>query len=269
MFQNPLQISTRPPFRAPRSGSHSDTTVLQLNLGVKNITTNEPPASDTLYSVASLTKEFTSSAINLIVHGGKLSWDTTIKSLLPEFASQNPDVTNNATILNLLSHRTGLGVSNQWWYGADGELLVDPSESIRYFNALPQIAKFRATYKYSNWNYYLLGKIIEKVGGMSYGQFVEQIIFQPLQMTKSTTQASAIQRGDLTAPYAALEDGPFCELRQPEILDGSIHAAAQAVRTTVSDTIKYANGLIQAFKYESQDERTNSEPVLKLVYHQL
>ncbi|KAK0644421.1 beta-lactamase/transpeptidase-like protein [Cercophora newfieldiana] len=243
-------------------------TVLQLNLGVKDITTKEPPTSDTLYGVASLTKAFTGSAISLLVHDGKLSWDTTVKSLLPEFDTQNPEVTNNATILDLLSHRTGLGMSNQWWYGAQGELLIQPSESMRYFNALPAVAKFRSSYKYSNWNYELLGKIIGNVAGMSYGQFVEQRIFLPLEMTKSTTRASTIQPGDLATPYAALDDGTVCQLNQPEVWDGTVHAAAQAVRTSLNDALKYANGLIQAFKHEDGKE-TGPETSLKLVQHQL
>ncbi|KAK4452747.1 putative D-aminoacylase [Podospora aff. communis PSN243] len=249
--------------------SFKGATILQLDFGVKNIVTKEKPTSDTLYSVASLTKAFTGSAISLLVHEGKLRWDTKVKTVLPEFDTQTPEVTNNATILDLLSHRMGLGMSNQWWYGAQGELLIEPSESIRYFNALPQVARFRSMYKYSNWNYDLLGKIISNVAGMSYGQFVEQRIFQPLQMTKSTTRAAAINPEDIATPYATLDDGSFFELPQPHIWDGTVHAAAQAVRTSVNDILKYANSLIQAFKSEDEGKMNESESPLKLVHHQL
>ncbi|KAK0616327.1 beta-lactamase/transpeptidase-like protein [Immersiella caudata] len=125
-------------------------TIFERNFGAKNVATGEKPTSDTLYSVASLTKAFTGSAISLLVHEGKLRWDTKVKSLLPDFDTQCSNVTNNATILDLLSHRTGLGMSNQWWYGAQGELLIEPSESVRYSNTLPQVGQFRSTCKYSS-----------------------------------------------------------------------------------------------------------------------
>ncbi|KAK0744841.1 beta-lactamase/transpeptidase-like protein [Apiosordaria backusii] len=167
--------------------------VFRLNLGIKNISKQQPPNSDTLYGVASVTKTFTASGIALLVDDGKLAWDTPIKLLLPEVDLQDPDVSQKVTILDLLTHRTGMGVSNQWWYGAQGDLLIKDSETVRYFNSLPQVEAFPSKFRYSNWNYDLLGKIIEKTAGVPYGQFIQAYREEGGQLKEHTHPKSPLK----------------------------------------------------------------------------
>lgn len=252
--------------------AHKGSTIFTLNTGFRDVESQDPPDSDTLYGVASLTKAFTGSAISQLVDQGKLQWHSPVANLLPGLDSRDTEVTNKLTIMDLLTHSTGLAMSNQWWYGAQGELLIDASESLRYFNALPQVAGFRQSYRYSNWNYDILGKIIEKVSGMSYGTFVETNIFVPLGMTRSATKPSAIKPRCLATPYAALDDGAPFLLPQPAIWDGTVHAAAQCIRSSVNDMLRYSHALMDAYHAEGQDEpntNTLSSSPLKLVRHQL
>lgn len=145
------------------------------------------PDSDTLYGVASISKMFTASAVGILVDEGKLDWMTPIVSIVPELNTVDKFVTEQLTILDLL-HRTGLETSNNWWFGSDGVLMLNKSQTVSSFNALKQISPFRSAYMYSNWHYALIGEIIERLTGITYGDFVQSRIFGPPKMERTKTK---------------------------------------------------------------------------------
>ncbi len=68
--------------------------------------------------------------MGILVNEGKVSWTTPVKSVLPELDSQDPLVTEQISIADLFIHNTGLASSNNWWYGADGELLLQKDQTL-------------------------------------------------------------------------------------------------------------------------------------------
>jgi CubicO group peptidase (beta-lactamase class C family) len=142
----------------------------------------------TNFRLASCTKQFTAMAIMLLVHDGKLRYDETLTEVFPEFPAYGKAI----TIRHLLNHVSGL---------ADYESLMDPQErsggarwseqnQIQDAAVLSLLEKQNSTlfppgtkWSYSNSGYVLLGLVVAKTSGKSFGEFLRERIFTPLRMT--------------------------------------------------------------------------------------
>ncbi|GHF17916.1 serine hydrolase [Kordiimonas sediminis] len=147
--------------------------------GVRNLETGAPVTADTLFQIASNSKSMTATALGLLVADGKIDWNDPVSKHLPKFRLEDEWVTRNFTILDMLTHRSGLPL------GA-GDLLFfpDPTDDIdRVYRALatiPAVSSFRSKYDYDNQLYTLAGQIIESVSGMTYAEFIETRILTPM-----------------------------------------------------------------------------------------
>ena len=77
--------------------------------GVRSVATGEKTDENTLFAIASNTKAFTVAALGILIDEGKLTWDTRVIDIIPEFRLYNPYVTEDFRIRDLLTHRSGLG----------------------------------------------------------------------------------------------------------------------------------------------------------------
>ena len=142
-------------------------------------------STDSVFHIASLSKQFTAFSIVLLEHRGKLSLDDDIRKWLPEL----PDFGKKITLRHLLWHTSGL--RDQWdllnmagWRQEEdivttGDIL-DLLVHQRKLNFEPG-----AEFYYSNTNYTLLGVIVERASGKSLRQFTDDEIFRPLGMTRT------------------------------------------------------------------------------------
>jgi CubicO group peptidase (beta-lactamase class C family) len=156
--------------------------------GVRSIKTNEKVDENTLFGIASNSKAFTAAALGILVDQGKIKWDTKVTDVIPEFKLYDTYVTQEFTIRDLLTHRSGLGL------GA-GDLMIWPDSSnvtmpqlIHNLRYLKPVSSFRSKYDYDNLLYIVAGDVIKRVSGSTYEDFIEQKIIQPLGM--SATAAS-------------------------------------------------------------------------------
>lgn len=78
--------------------------------GVRSLNTKQKVDENTLFGIASNSKAFTASALGILVDDGKLKWDDKVIDYIPEFRLYNPYVTEEFTITDLLTHRSGLGL---------------------------------------------------------------------------------------------------------------------------------------------------------------
>jgi CubicO group peptidase (beta-lactamase class C family) len=76
--------------------------------GVRDIDTGAPVTPDTVFPICSVTKSFTATALALLVDEGRLDWDMPVREVLPEFRLRDPVATEQASLRDLLTHRTGL-----------------------------------------------------------------------------------------------------------------------------------------------------------------
>ena len=118
--------------------------VLSKGYGIKSILTKEKVDANTLFGIASNSKAFTTAALAMLVDEKKLNWDDKVIQYLPDFKMYNEYVTNEFTIRDLVTHRSGLGL------GA-GDLMIWPDG--RDFKATDiihnlQSLKFRKAARY-------------------------------------------------------------------------------------------------------------------------
>jgi CubicO group peptidase (beta-lactamase class C family) len=78
--------------------------------GVTSLKSGEKTNENTLFAIASNSKAFTTAALGILVDEGKLNWHDKVVDHIPEFKMYNPYVTANFNIVDLLTHRSGLGL---------------------------------------------------------------------------------------------------------------------------------------------------------------
>ncbi len=102
-----------------------DQVIHSKGYGVSSIATGKKTDENTLFAIASNSKAFTSAALGILVDEGKLTWNTKVIDIIPEFRLYNSYVTEDFNIKDLLTHRSGMGL------GA-GDLMMWPEFGIIY-----------------------------------------------------------------------------------------------------------------------------------------
>ena len=156
--------------------------IFRKGYGMANLELKTPMRPDMVFEIGSLTKQFTSTAILMLVEQGKLSLDDDLHKYLPDY----PDKGAKISIENLLTHTSGIKsyTSDLKWRGMwRQDMTVQQIIDITKDDPLefPPGTKW----KYDNTGYILLGAIIEKVSGLSYADYVRKNIFEPLGMKHS------------------------------------------------------------------------------------
>jgi CubicO group peptidase (beta-lactamase class C family) len=174
--------------------------VIVRSYGVKAVGRHDKVTNRTGFGYGSTNKAFVALAVAILQKEGRLSLDDPIRKHMPEFSVDDPYVTQNATILDALSHRTGLLRADFMWFG-------DPQASfdtiLGRMRHLPQAHSFRGGFEYSNLMYAVVEHIVARISGMSFDRFMHERIFKPLQMHDSTMQRSIYERMDnLALPHA-------------------------------------------------------------------
>ena len=154
--------------------------------GLANIETNSAATPKTVYEIGSVTKQFTATAVMMLVEEGKVSLDDKITKYFPDA----PQTWKRITIRHLLSHTSGIqnhvavpGYLNIFRTNLSFETTPSREEILKEFYKLPMEFEPGETWAYDNTGYYLLGFVIEKAGGKPYFQFLDERIFKPLGMT--------------------------------------------------------------------------------------
>jgi CubicO group peptidase (beta-lactamase class C family) len=154
--------------------------------GVREIGKAEKVDENTLFAVASNSKAFTTAALAILIDEGKINgWDDKVTNYLPEFQLYDAYVTREMTIRDLVCHRSGLDTfsGDLLWY----ETTYTPDDILRRVRYLKPVSSFRSRYGYQNLMFIAAGRIVEKVSGKSWGEFIRERILQPLGMNRTTT----------------------------------------------------------------------------------
>ncbi|MCP3101144.1 serine hydrolase [Myxococcus sp. K15C18031901] len=209
--------------------------VLAKGYGVRKLGDAAPVTADTLFAIASNSKAFTAAAVAMLVDEGKLSWDDRVVDHVPSFQMFDPYVTREMTVRDLFVHRSGLGL------GA-GDLLYFPQstftedEIVAKLRHIAPATSFRSRYAYDNILYLVAGKVIEKVSGRHWRDFVRERIFLPLAMKDSSTLSKALRVSANVATPHAKADGVLKPI-SPMGFDNN--APAAAINSTVNDLAKW------------------------------
>lgn len=206
--------------------------------GVKSVNTKAKVDENSLFMIASNTKAFTSTALAMLVEQGKLKWEDKVVDIIPEFKTYNAYVTANFTILDLLTHRSGMGL------GA-GDLMFIPDGSdftiddvIKSFQHQTEVSPFRTKYDYNNLLYMTAGEVVHRVSGMPWDQFVEQHIMTPVGMSNSVALNNNLKPNANVANPHRVEGDKLVELPHYNQKDGGIGAAG-GIYSNATDMAKW------------------------------
>ena len=161
---------------------HGDSTVLVQGFGVKEKGGNDPVTPSTLFHIGSMTKAFTATVIASLVDEGLLSWDDTVKDILPDFDWYDDSVENAMQVRDLLTHSTGL-VAQAGTYIPN--LGYNRDDIYRMFRYIEPVYPFREKFAYNNITFIIAARIIETVTSKSWEDNIRERIFNPLDMSSS------------------------------------------------------------------------------------
>ena len=210
--------------------------------GKSNREENTPADTNTMSSIGSVSKVFTATAIMKLVSEGKLSLEDKVKDILPEYTLQQtyPD-SGYVTIKSLLTHSSGVprDTDHSYWSGPDHSF---PSQEEFHDNlsALKTNFPVGADMQYSNVGYALLGLVIEEVSGLSYKEYIETQIFQPLGMTNSVVEMQKSLYGNKHAIGYTATNRDRNRKRANFFQTKAIQPAA-GISSSVADLAKFAS----------------------------
>lgn len=167
-----------------------DRVLMAGGYGVRRLDSQEAVDADTQFAIASNSKAFTAAAVGILMDEGKLDWDDPVIKHLPTFQMPDPWTTREMTVRDLLSHRSGMDTfsGDLLWY--DSTYSAD--EIVHRIRYLKPTSSFRSRYGYQNLMYIAAGKVIEKVSGQSWADFVRSRILEPAGMLRTTTSVTQL-----------------------------------------------------------------------------
>ena len=160
--------------------------VFARGYGRAELDNNTPITPQTSFHLASLSKQFTAAAIALLITDGKLSLDTPVSEFVPEVNSFGADLrikhliyfTSGLPEYTTLPRQSGMPWFSFFYFTTDEA--VATSLGAGKLNFVPG-----TKWEYSNINYMLLARIVERVSGMPFADFLQARIFKPLDMSAS------------------------------------------------------------------------------------
>ena len=159
--------------------------VYATGYGFSDLENKKKANANTIYGIGSITKAFTALSIMQLQEQKKLSVTNSIKDYLTDLKIENPFNDGNQIYINdILSHTSGLPSDIANGFFVDNPPTI--SWVIKELNKQRLISPRRYISAYSNVGYGLLGEVISRVSGLSYGDYLRQNIFTPLNMTSSS-----------------------------------------------------------------------------------
>ena len=208
--------------------------VFAKGYGMSNLTYDVPMTENSGMSIASVSKQFTAMAIMLLVNEGKVSLDDDVRKHIPELK----DFGTPVSLQNMLNHTSGYReilnfLPMAGWQFTDA---MDPEEPIHVIER--QVALQNAPgseYNYNNTTFMLLARLVERVSGQSWKDFMTERIFKPLKMDNTTvkTRQGQVIPGS-SQGYASAPGGGYVY-----VTDFASAYGASGVNSTAVDMTKW------------------------------
>jgi CubicO group peptidase (beta-lactamase class C family) len=229
--------------------------IYNRSFGLANEITKEKLNENSIFELESVSKQFTAMAIVILKEQGKLNYDDKITKYLPELSNYS-----NVSIRNLLNHTSGipdylemLNSPSAKEYASTNLVgkIATNKDIIAFFSKYKPQLKFEpnTVFEYSNTGYVFLASIIERLSGMTYADYLDKVIFKPLEMSNTLVYTRRLFPKNLNN-YAyghVYSDSlkKYCLIdsltKAVTLLDGIVGDAR--VNSTVSDLLKWDRAL--------------------------
>lgn len=228
------------------------TVVLAKGFGRRSIADGSAVTSDTRFAVGSITKQFTSACILLLAEDGKLAVTDTVAKWYPGLTRAN-----DITLLDLMNHVSGYPD----YYPLDFvdrpmQKAIAVDDLIQQFGTRPLDFEPGTRYSYSNTGFVILGRVVEKVSGEPFGQFLERRILKPVGMTRTLYEPTG-REPELAQGYVTFALSPP-EAAVPE--GKGWVAAAGAIWSTPSDLATWDLALVDGKVLKAESFRLMATP---------
>jgi CubicO group peptidase (beta-lactamase class C family) len=220
--------------------------LLRQGYGMANLEHGVPNTPETKFRLGSVTKQFTAAAVLLLEEQGKLNVQAPVKTYLAD----SPAAWDQITLHHLLTHTSGIPDYVRFPLSpAARRESTTPDALIARFRDRPLDFAPGTRFAYSNSGYAVLGRVIEKVSGKPYAEFLRTSIFTPLAMNDSGYDDPRPVLAHRAQGYVRNLDGtvnaPYVDMSNPY--------AAGGLYSTVDDLLKWDRALAgaQLLKKES------------------
>jgi len=221
--------------------------IFEKGYGYRDAEAKSPNDANTIFQLASISKQFTAVMVLKLVERHQLSLSDRLAKFYPDFPRAD-----SITIEQLLTHTSGIHD-----FASDNVSMASATEStlIARFRDKPFDFPPGKGWRYSNSGYSLLAFIIQKVTGTTYEAAVRKYIFEPLAMTHSGFDFAHLSDPDRAIGYALLTDS--VQVRS-YVADSSVVIGAGSIYSTVGDLYRWHRGL--------QEHRILSAELLERAY---
>lgn len=217
---------------------HHGKPIYHANYGFRNVQQKLPMTKEIIMPGCSLAKAMTAASIALLVEEDKLTWNTRVKDILPEFEIQDDVIRNHATVADLLCHRTGISWGDNYYIGTENNVIIPGKDGMRYLSSQKPVLPFRGQFQYNNLPYELAGYVIERLSGVKYSDFVTSRLTPPIGMPRTSFKTPQAGTQNVATCYNVLDDGTPTPVPCVKTGDKGFGAASGGIRTCVEDLLK-------------------------------
>jgi CubicO group peptidase (beta-lactamase class C family) len=227
--------------------------LFEKGYGLADVEHHRPITPQTKFRIGSITKQFTAAAILKLQEEGKLSVNDKLSKYLPDFPRGE-----EVTLRHLLTHTSGIHS-----YTSQPGFLEKVLAPVKTEDVIESIKKFPYDFDpgkkwlYNNSGFYLLGYLIEKVSGQSYGEFLRRNFFAPLGMTNTGVYQNSARPEPEALGYE-YAGGKFTNALN---WDMTWAGGAGALYSTVEDLYRWNEGLFQGKVISAASLQAASTPV--------
>jgi CubicO group peptidase (beta-lactamase class C family) len=208
--------------------------ILAAGYGMANVELGVPTKPESIFQTGSVGKQFTATAVMMLVEEGKVGLDDKISKYFPD----SPPTWKEITVRHLLTHTSGIPDYTEGKSGGGINMRTDYTEEelVKKIAGLPLDFQPGEKWSYSNSGYLILGVLIHHVSGEFYGNFLQGRVFRPLQMTSTRIISEADIIPNRSAGYRLVKG----ELKNQEWVSPSLNTTADgALYTNVLDLAKW------------------------------
>lgn len=225
---------------------YQDEVVYTNGFGVRDVDTGDPVDAETVFQIASLSKPISSSVIAAIVGDGDASWDDPVANRYPDFVLADPWITQELSIRDCFSHRSGLS----GLVGAELEAIgVSRDEIMHRLRYAPISGEFRQTYSYSNMMMTAGAEAVVAPLGQSWEDVAEARVFTPLGMSATSYRyQDFVDQANRSELHVKVDGAWASEIQR----DAQIQAPAGGVSTSVRDLAEWVRMQLAGGMYNGE-----------------
>lgn len=204
-------------------------------LGVQDTASKAPVTADTVFRIASMSKNFTALAALKLRDEGKLRFDAPAETVIPQLKALKYPTTDSPklTVRDLLTHNAGFVTDDPW---GDRQLDMPEADFSRFVAAgVPFSRAPGMAFEYSNFGYALAGRAVTNAAGVNYADYVETAFLKPLGMASTGYDVAKAPAPRRAVGYR-WQDGAWVE--EPSLGPGAFGAMG-GLMTTANDYARY------------------------------